>query len=55
MEVLRNLCIIWGRPVHLQARINEEMSLLTMDSPDDDKPRRQKISDELPKPAHIVV
>ncbi|KAA0217530.1 MAG: SpoVR family protein [Leptolyngbya sp. PLA3] len=55
VEVLRNLCIIWGRPVHLQARINEEMSLLTMDSPDDDKPRRQKISDELPKPAHIVV
>ncbi|MCL4221516.1 MAG: SpoVR family protein [Phycisphaerales bacterium] len=55
VEVLRNLRIIWGRPVHLQTQINEEMSLLTMDSPGDDKPRRQKISDEMPRPAHMIV
>ena len=52
-EVLRNLRIIWGRPVHAQCRINDEMNLLTMESPDGD-PTRQKITDDLPPPAHMV-
>jgi len=53
-EVLRSLRVVWGRPVHLQMRLNEEMYLLTMDDPNDAKPKQQKITDEMPMPAHIV-
>lgn len=53
VEVLRGLRVIWGRPVHLQARINDEMTLTTVDDVAGE-PRVQKITDELPKPAHQV-
>jgi len=52
-ETLRALRILWGRPVHLQARINEDMHLLTMESPESSI-TKQKINDETPKPAHLV-
>lgn len=55
VDVLRNLRIIWARPVHLQTRINEDMCLLSIDDPGDEKPRRQKITDDIPPPAHTVV
>jgi len=32
-EVLKNLCLIWGRPVHLQAQLEEEKHLLSMADP----------------------
>ncbi|MFN4242828.1 MAG: SpoVR family protein [Tepidisphaerales bacterium] len=51
-ETLRNLHRIWQRPVHLQARIDDEMMLITFDG---EKIRQQVISDSLPKPAHWVV
>lgn len=54
VEVLRNLRVVWGRPVHLQSRVNDEMCLLTIDDPSETKPRQQKISDELPPPAHVI-
>jgi stage V sporulation protein R len=54
VEVLRNLRIIWGRPVHLQSRINDEMHLLTIDDPNDEKPKQEKITDEMPEPAHVI-
>ncbi len=52
-EVLQNLRLLWGRPVHLQVRVNEEMYLLTVDTPGD-KPKRERINDETPAPAHVL-
>lgn len=52
-EVLTNLRLLWGRPVHLQARINDEMMLLSIEQPGD-KLKRERIGDDTPKPAHIV-
>ena len=53
VEVLRALRVLWGRPVHLQARVNEAMTLTTLEEPEGE-PRRQKITDELPPPAHEI-
>ncbi|USO00075.1 MAG: SpoVR family protein [Phycisphaeraceae bacterium] len=53
VDVLRGLRMIWGRPVHLQARVNDEMTLTTLESPDGDA-KVQKITDEMPPPAHII-
>ncbi|MEO1128524.1 MAG: SpoVR family protein [Planctomycetota bacterium] len=52
-EVLRNLRIIWGRPVHCQARVDDQMYLFSCDDPGE-APRRQKITDETPEPAHAI-
>ena len=54
VEVLKNLRRLWSRPVHLQARFNEEMYLLSVQDVDDE-PTREKITDEMPPPAHVVV
>jgi stage V sporulation protein R len=53
MGVLRNLRTLWGRPVHLQARVSDEMWLFTVDDPDDE-PKKEKITDETPEPAHVI-
>ncbi len=53
IETLRALCRVWGRPVHLQARVNEEMTLTTLQAPDAE-PSRQVIGEETPEPAHMV-
>ncbi len=50
-ECLKNLRLIWRRPVHLQARIKDDMILFSCDG---DSIRQQKIKDDLPKPAHIL-
>ena len=52
-EVLRGLAVIWGRPVHVQLRVNDEMWLLTRQSPDEDC-TRQRVNDSVPEPAHVV-
>lgn len=49
-ECLKNLHILWRRPVHLQAQIKDEMMLLTCEG---DGVKQQKIKDDLPKPAHV--
>lgn len=48
-ECLKNLQKIWGRPVHLQAHIDDEMLLFSTDG---EEVKQQKIKDDLPKPAH---
>lgn len=48
-ECLKNLQKIWRRPVHLQARIDDDMMLFSCA---DGAVRQQKIKDDLPKPAH---
>ncbi|HLO42058.1 MAG TPA: SpoVR family protein [Phycisphaerales bacterium] len=53
VEVLRAIRLLWGRPVHLQCRVNDEMSLISLQGLDD-KPKRERISDETPRPAHLV-
>ncbi len=51
IETLKNVHKIWGRPVHLQAGINDEMVLFTYDG---EKPHQETITDELPPPAHTI-
>ena len=53
-EVLGALRLLWGRPVHLQTRINDDMFLLSLGSPGE-KIRRERIAEDTPKPAHVVV
>ncbi|MGQ0629116.1 MAG: SpoVR family protein [Phycisphaerales bacterium] len=52
-EVLNNLRLIWGRPVHLQMQMKDEMWLLSCDEPGKEM-RRERITDETPEPAHYV-
>jgi len=49
IETLRNVHKIWQRPVHLQARIDDDMILFSFNG---DQPKQQTIHDDLPKPAH---
>jgi stage V sporulation protein R len=51
VETLKNLQKIWQRPVHLQARIDDDMILFSYDG---NQPKQQTIHDDLPKPAHQV-
>lgn len=53
-EVLQNVRLLWGRPVHLQARVNEEMMVISLEAPGE-KIKRERVSDDTPKPAHMVV
>lgn len=50
-ECLKNLRQIWGRPVHLQARIDDDMVLF---STEEDQVKQQKTNDDLPRPAHAT-
>ncbi len=52
-EVLTALRVLWGRPVHLQVRVNEEMALLSCESPDAPI-KRERITEDTAAPAHIV-
>src|SRR5256885_7981592 len=51
-ETLKNVYKIWQRPVHLQARIDDDMILFSYTG--DQQPKQQTIHDDLPKPAHQV-
>jgi stage V sporulation protein R len=51
VETLKNLHRIWQRPVHLQARIDDDMVLFSFAG---DQPKQQVIHDDLPKPAHSL-
>lgn len=52
-EVLTNLRLIWGRPVHLQMRLKDEMCLLSCQEVGREI-KRQRITEDLPAPAHQV-
>jgi stage V sporulation protein R len=54
VETLRSLRTLWRRPVHLQARIEDEMWLFSCADPAE-QVKREKITDSTPKPAHLVV
>lgn len=48
-ECLKNLQRIWGRPVHLQALIGDDVTLFSTAG---DEIKQQKIKEDTPKPAH---
>jgi len=50
-ETLKNVQKIWGRPVHLQARIDDDMTLFSFDGR---QTLQHRIRDDTPKPAHNV-
>jgi len=54
VETITSLRRLWGRPVHLQARIEEEMWLFSCKD-EDAQPSRERIGEETPRPAHIVM
>lgn len=51
VETLKNLHALWNRPVHLQARIDDDMMLFSYDGK---QSHQQKIHEDVPKPAHQV-
>ena len=52
-ETIMSLRRLWGRPVRLQARIEDEMWLMTCQDTDS-PPTRERIGEDTPKPAHII-
>lgn len=50
-ETIENVQRIWGRPVHLQARIDDENALFSCDG---ENSQQQTLNDELPQLAHTV-
>jgi len=52
-ECLKNLRLIWRRPVHVQARVKDDMLLLSCVN--EGEVTQQKIKDDLPKPAHTDI
>jgi stage V sporulation protein R len=53
VETITSLQRLWGRPVRLQARIEEEMWLFTCQD-GDSQPSRERIAEDTPKPAHVI-
>jgi len=51
-ECLTNIQRLWRRPVHLQARIKDDMLLFTANN---DGVSQQKVKDDLPRPAHTSI
>ncbi len=52
-DVLANLRLIWGRPVHLRMRLKDDPWLLSCSEPGKDL-KKQKISDDTGAPAHDI-
>ena len=50
-QVLSNVRLLWGRPVHLQAVVNDDTHLLSLDEPEA-KVRKERINSDTPRPAH---
>ncbi|MCB9838333.1 MAG: SpoVR family protein [Phycisphaeraceae bacterium] len=53
VETITSLRRLWGRPVRLQARIDEEMWLFTCQDADA-QPSRERIGEDTPGPAHAI-
>jgi stage V sporulation protein R len=53
LPVLQNLRILWGRPVHMHARIADEMWLFTCLDPSKEV-KKEKITEDTPGPAHVL-
>lgn len=53
-EVLRNLRLLWGRPAHLQCRVDDDQILLSCEDPNEQTVKKEKITAGTPAPAHII-
>jgi stage V sporulation protein R len=53
VEVLQHLRTLWGRPVHLQSVVNEDMCLFSLAEPGG-KPKRERINADTPRPANTL-
>lgn len=54
-EVLRNLRFLWGRPVHLQVRIEDDQFLFSCDDASPEAViKKEKITASTPAPAHVL-
>jgi stage V sporulation protein R len=53
-QVLANLRRVWGRPVHLQARIDDEQILMSCEDAGSEAVKKEKINASTPRPAHVV-
>ncbi len=51
VETLKSVQLVWRRPVHLQAMINDEMVLFSFDG---EQSQQQKVHGDLPEPAHAI-
>jgi stage V sporulation protein R len=51
-ECLKNLEQLWRRPVHLQARIKDDMTLFSCIG---EEVKQQKIKDDMPQPVHTSI
>jgi len=51
-ECLRSMAALWHRPVHLHARIDDDMMLFSCDG---ESVKQQKIKDDTPEPAHTSI
>lgn len=52
-HVMQALRRIWGRPVHLQARLNDDQFLFSAQEPGAEL-KKEKIADDTPRPAHVI-
>jgi len=52
-QVMSSLRLLWGRPVHLQMRVNDEMHLLSMNDVGE-RAARERISEDTPKPGNVL-
>ncbi len=52
-ETLRALRLIWGRPVHIFMRVNDEPHILSL-AEVGGKVTRERVSEDTPKPAHSI-
>jgi len=52
-QVLGSLRLLWGRPVHLQMRVNDDMYLLSVGAVGE-RASRERISEDTPKPGNVV-
>jgi stage V sporulation protein R len=53
LPVLQNLRLLWGRPVHLHARIGDEHWLFSC-ADHTKEPKKEKIGEDTPPPAHVL-
>ena len=53
LPVLQNLRLLWGRPVHMHARVADEMWLFTCADVTKDI-KKEKITEDTPGPAHVI-
>jgi stage V sporulation protein R len=51
VEVLQHLRFLWGRPVHLMSRMNEDSYVFTVEDVGG-RVKRERVTDDTPRPAH---